>query len=249
MSLPFGLQLYTVRDHMEQDPRATLKAVKTMGYDTVETAGLAGLSAAAFRELLDEFGLRAFSMHVGIDALAEDVDQQIETAKTLGADFLVVPWIGGEETSDRAAWEQYAKEMDVAGEAVRGAGLKLCYHNHAHEFALIGGDTVFDIIFNTAAPENLAAEIDVYWVKHAGYDPAAVIQQYTDRCPIVHFKDMTPAEPHTFTELGQGVIDWPAMVETCKKAGVQWCVVEQDLCSGDSLESARVSAEFMATLS
>ncbi len=249
MSLSFGLQLYTVRDHMDRDAGETLKAVKAMGYDTVELAGTAGLSPAELRQLLDEYGLRAFSAHVGMDALAEDVDAEIDMAKTVGADYLVIPWLGGGTTPDRTAWEQYAKEMDVAGEAVRAAGLKLCYHNHAHEFEVVDGETIFDIIFNTAAPENLAAEIDVYWVKHAGYDPAEVIAQYADRCPIVHFKDMAATPPHTFTEVGRGIMDWPAMVDACKRAGVQWYIVEQDICPEDSLESARISAEFMATLS
>ena len=34
-----GLQLYSVRDAMEVDMDATLKAVKEMGYDYVEYAG------------------------------------------------------------------------------------------------------------------------------------------------------------------------------------------------------------------
>ena len=40
-----GIQLYSVRDHMNQDFYGTLKAIKNAGYDYVEFAGYFGKSA------------------------------------------------------------------------------------------------------------------------------------------------------------------------------------------------------------
>lgn len=40
MALPVAIQLYSLRDEMAKDFKGTLKAVKEMGYDGVEFAGL-----------------------------------------------------------------------------------------------------------------------------------------------------------------------------------------------------------------
>ena len=45
MALPVGIQIYSVGDHASRDLVGTLKALKEMGYDCVELAGLYGLTA------------------------------------------------------------------------------------------------------------------------------------------------------------------------------------------------------------
>ena len=52
-----GLQLFSIRDAMEKDMDATLKAVKEMGYDYVEFAGYFGKSAEEVKAILDKYGL------------------------------------------------------------------------------------------------------------------------------------------------------------------------------------------------
>lgn len=244
----YALQLYTVRDHMETDPARTLQEVKAMGYDHVETAGLAGLSADEFRRLLDEAELTAFSGHVGIDALADDLDAVIEMAQTLGQEYVVVPWVGNEQRATWETWAQYAREMEAAGFAMREHGITLCYHNHAHEYETINGETALDIMFETAEPEALAVELDVYWTRFAGYDPVEEINKYAGRLPLIHLKDMTSGDSPTFTELGKGILDWERIMAAAKAAGAEWYIVEQDICPVDSLESARISAEFVKNL-
>ncbi len=247
-TISYALQLYTVRDHMERDPARTLKEVKAMGYDHVETAGLAGLSSKEFRRLLDEAGLTAISGHVGIDALAEDVDAVIEMARVLGQEYVVVPWAGGEQKSNWETWAQYGREMEAAGFALKEHGVTLCYHNHAHEYETINGETALDIIFATAEPEALCVELDVYWTRFAGFDPVEEINKYAGRLPLIHLKDMTSGDPPTFAELGKGILDWERIMAAAKAAGAIWYIVEQDICPADSLESARISAEFVKNL-
>ncbi len=242
--LPFALQLYTVRDSMDRAPEATLEQVKAMGYNHVELAGLAGLTAERFRAALDAAGLAAISAHVPLDELAGDPDAAIAMVETLGVDYVAVPWLGGEETPDRSAWEQYARTIDAAGAALREHGVQLCYHNHAHEFESIEGVSILDILFS-GPRENLAAEIDVYWARVAGADPARLIRRFSGRAPLVHVKDMTADQPPAFAEMGQGVMEWEPIFAAAAQAGVEWLIVEQDECAGDPLESARISAEYM----
>ena len=77
-SIPFALQLYTVRDKMGQDAAATLKRVKAIGYDYVELAGTAGLSPGEFKAILDDVGLTAIASHVGFDDATKNVGQAID---------------------------------------------------------------------------------------------------------------------------------------------------------------------------
>ena len=50
-----------------------------------------------------------------------------------------------------------------------------------------------------------------------------------------------------FTEIGQGNLHWPLILEAAEKAGVKYYVVEQDTCPGDSLDSMKLSADYLKT--
>jgi sugar phosphate isomerase/epimerase len=245
-ALPYAVQLYTVREPLSQDLRRTLARVKEAGYDYVELAGLMMMSAEEAKNALDAEGLTAIASHVAWADLKQNMPEAIEAAQIIGYSYIVIPWVGGEMVSNgKSDWIEAATFMDEAGAEIREAGLQLCYHNHAHEFDQLDGEYVFDLLMQRTHPENLAAEIDTYWVQYAGADPAAVIRRYTGRCPLLHVKDMTKDREPAFAELGRGVLDWEAIFEAGRDVGVEWYIVEQDTCLGDPLESIRISAEFM----
>ena len=245
MSMPFALQLYTVRDHLDQDVPGTLARVKEMGFDHVESAGTAGLSVAAFRKCLDDAGLKAMAAHFGLDALADGAQEARDACAELGIEFAVMPYAKAE---DKDGWVALGRTLDEAGAALREDGVQLCYHNHAHEFERFDGECAFDLIFSAAQPANLAAELDTFWVKHGGEDPAAYIRKYAGRCPLVHMKDMAASGEPIFADLGTGTMDWPPVLAAAAEAGARWLIAEQDLCKGDSLDSAAVAARFLASL-
>jgi sugar phosphate isomerase/epimerase len=245
-SLPFALQLYTVRDKMDEDAPGTLKRVKEIGYDNVELAGTAGMSMAEFRQVLDDLGLNPVCTHVGYDDVTQTVEKTIDDLNTLGVSFVCVPGISGDLTADKEGWINVGKGMDAGGAKLREAGFTLCYHNHAHEFEQYDGEYIFDIFYGASSPENVQCQQDTYWVQYGGQDPVAYIKKYSGRVPLLHVKDMTPGEDRAFAEMGAGILDWPAIFAAAKDAGVQWYIVEQDTCPGDSLKSAAISAEFMA---
>lgn len=244
MAIPFALQLYTVRDHLEKDFLATLKQVKAIGYDFVETAGFGGNTAAEAHALMESAGLSPVSAHVGYPDATRHPETVIDTARALGVSY-VATGIFFEGGGTREDWVSAGKALDAAGAQLRQAGIQLCYHNHAHEFVQFGGEYAYDLMMAAAKPANLQAQIDTYWVKDAGLDPVAVIRQYAGRCPLLHIKDMSAGTPHTFAEVGAGIIDWPPVFEAGKAAGATWFIVEQDICPADSLDSARISAEYM----
>ena len=243
--LPFGIQLYSVRDHLETDPAGTLMTLKEAGYDHVELFGVGPAEAADWKTMLDDAELGVPAAHVDYETVVGDLSGAIEMARTIGFEDIIVPWIKVDTAKE---WVHAAMQLNDAGVAIREAGLRLGYHNHDHEFVPIGETTPFDIIFEYASPENLFLELDVRWCSEEGGDPIALIREFGTRCRYLHFKERPRPGEGPFTEVGNGVIDWPMIVAAAKKTGVAWYIVEQDESAGDSLESAAVSARYMQQL-
>ena len=238
-----ALQMYSVRDHMDRDPEGTLKKLREIGYQHVELAGTAGMSANAFKDVLDELGMTAISTHHSFNHVVNNVDAVISDARLFGMEYVVIPWHGANSAD---GWADAGKQMNQAGEVLREARIHLCYHNHAHEFDLFDGKTAFDIIFDNAEPEHLGLELDTAWAAVAGKDVAELITRFTNRIPLIHLKDYKVVDDaNVLTELGNGVIDWSIVLEAAKNAGVVWHIAELDQSETDSLESAAINYNYM----
>jgi len=240
--IPVALQLYTVRDVAAEDFAGTIRQVAEMGYTGVELAGeTGGMSPTELKSFLDDLGLKRAGSHTGLDLLEGDLQKVIDDNLAVGNPWIVCPWMPEERRTDADGWRQAAETLTEIGEKVKAAGLQLCYHNHSFEFEQFDGQTGFEIFYGAADPESVKAEIDTYWVQHGGEDPAATVRRFAGRCPLVHLKDMTDDPEPTFTEVGNGILDFQAIFAASAEAGADWYIVEQDRCDGPSIESARVS--------
>ncbi len=247
--IPVALQMYTVRDRTAEDFEGTYRAVAEIGYDGVEIAGDGGLSAAQMKRLLDDCGFARCGAHIGLDALEGDLQRHLDYHLEIGNRFLVVPWLAENLRGDAAGWRAMGARLATLGEAVKAAGLVLCYHNHAFEFDVREGDLFgFDILYQSAPADLLQCEIDTYWVKAGGQDPAAYVRRYSGRAPLIHLKDMTPGDQPTFTEVGTGTLDFPAIFKAAEGGNVAAWIVEQDRCQRPSLESAKISHDNLRRL-
>lgn len=239
--LPVALQLYTVRDQTEKDFVGTVRKVAQMGYNSVEFAGTGGLSAAECKALLDELNLKAVGPHAGIHLLVDDLDAQLDYFAELGAPYITCPFLP-EQYRVESTFSETVALFNRIGKACKARGMQYCYHNHAFEFEnMIGRKTLFDAIYDETDPELVKGEIDVYWVTFAGLDPTEVIAARSGRFPLIHLKDMTAGDEPTFAEVGEGIIDMPAIFRASEANGATWYVVEQDRCQRPSLESAQIS--------
>lgn len=240
--LPLALQMYTVRDHSAEDFAGTVRATAEMGYQGVELAGTGGLGAAEMNRLLDDCGLTRCGSHVGLQALETDLQREIDYNLAIGNPWVVVPWLPEDLRGDAAGWRAMGERLAGLGEQLQAVGLQLCYHNHAFEFDVRDGDDYgFDLLYASAPAELLQCEIDTYWVKYAGQDPAAYVARYQDRAPLIHLKDMTAGPEPTFAEVGTGTMDFPAIFAAAEGGIAAAWIVEQDRCAGDSLAAARTS--------
>ena len=245
-----ALQLYTLRDPARQDLLGTLRRARAVGWEHVQWSGMPDLPADQIRDALDKAGLHAVAAHCGIESFEQDFDGAVRFWKTVGATDVAPGGMMSDCRDTLEAWLRGAKRLDAVGAQLRGAGLRLSYHNHDSEYEMFDGDPrrKIDILYESTSPNNLYAEFDTAWVQVGGADPAAYLRKYARRCPVIHVKDLAPEKRNGrvwFTPLGEGVLDWPGIFDAGREAGVEWYVYEQDTCDGDPIDDARVSFKFL----
>ena len=267
-TLPVALQIYTVRDYAEKDFKGTMQAVKDMGYDYVEMAGLFGICPCEIKAVLTEIGLTPISAHVPLNELTSDMEGTVETYNSLGCKYIAIPYLGEGMRPGDDGFVQVLADIKAIGAICHAKGMTLLYHNHDFEFIkLASGEYALDNMYSSVDADLLQTEIDTCWVKVAGECPSGYIKKYAGRCPVVHLKDFVgqksdsmyeligidkkvdKTEEFAFRPVGYGVQDFPSILETSVESGALYVVVEQDR-SDDctSLEAAKKSREYLKTL-
>lgn len=225
---PIGLQLYTVRELFQPDPMGTLEKVAAIGYREVEYGGggYDKMDHAALRKTMDRLGLTSPSIHLGYEALGADFDGAVKMAKTLGADTVVVPFMGeAHRTAD--GWKKAVADFNRHAERLKKAGLDFAYHNHDFEFTVKpGGTSLYDTLLADADPALVKLELDLFWAIAAGEDPKAIIKRNPGRIYAYHVKDRTA--DGKMTSVGKGVVDFADIFTLNKTAGVKHLYVEND---------------------
>lgn len=238
-TIPLALQLYTVRDETARDFTGTIRRVAEMGYDGVEFAGYGGLTAEEMHSLLTEVGLRAYSSHVALPLLEQQLDQEIAYCKQIGSPYLFLPWLAPDMRNEETI-RSLAPRLNGFGKRCQQQGIIFGYHNHDFEFATLpDGTTLLDLLLSQTDPALVSLELDVYWAAYAGVSPASILERYAGRVPTIHVKDMTP-DRH-FTEVGDGTLNLAQLLPVAEKSGTKVFIVENDAPTISSLDSARRS--------
>ncbi|NMB11566.1 MAG: sugar phosphate isomerase/epimerase [Firmicutes bacterium] len=243
MSIPVGLQLYSLREDTAKDFVGVVKAVAAMGYEGVEFAGYGGLTANRLKTLLSDVGLKAAGSHVGFEQLDKELNQVLDFNLALGNHYIVCPAAPWELMAEGKAddWKAFAQKMSEIGAQAKDQGLQLAYHNHAWEFKTLNGKYALDIFFTNVDPDNVVAELDLGWIFHAGVDPVDYLQKYKGRCPLVHVKDFKQDGPQT--EVGTGDVDLAGVVAAAPKVGVEWYIIETEEYNMAPADSVRVGLD------
>lgn len=227
---PIAVQMYTLRNVATLDEQ--LKIVHDAGVHAVETVGTQNVTATELKQLLDKYEIKAVSTHVQLADLRKDLDSVVAFNRALGNTHLVVPYLSDKERpTDAAGWTALGKELGELARQVQAKGMTLAYHNHDFELVDFGGKTGLELLFDGAG-STLRSELDLAWVARAGYSPAAMLSKFSGRVFAVHAKDNAPKgqakDEGGFAALGQGVLDWKAILPAARKAGVQWYIIEHD---------------------
>lgn len=222
-----GLQLYTLRDWMAVSVPGTLQLVAGVGYTQVEFAGYYSHSPQQIRRYLDDYGLSAPAAHIPLTAFEDSVQQVIDTAGTIGHQYVVIPYLTDAQRGDNIdVYKRLADKMNHWGEACQQAGLTLGYHNHDFEFLRTSGELPFDVLLNNTNPDTVTFEMDLYWMAKAGQDPLAYFDRYPGRFALFHVKDMD--KEGAFADVGSGTIDFARTLTKAHQAGLRHPFVERD---------------------
>ncbi len=255
----FGIQLYTIRDDMRKDPKGALRSLADIGYAFVESAGYReglfyGMKPKEFRKYLKSLGLKMPSGHcmTGVQApglrgtLANDWEMAVADAAAAGQKYLVLAYLSEPERRSIDDYKRLAELLNKSGELCRKYDITFAYHNHDFEFMELDGQLPYDVMLREIDEKNMKMELDLYWIIKAGKDPIEYFGKNPGRYPLWHVKDMDNTPERFFTEVGNGVIDFPAIFREGKKAGMKYFFVEQDSCRNHApLESAAISYRYL----
>jgi len=243
-------QLYTVRDHLKTpaDIAVSLKKVRAIGYTAVQLSGLGTIDDNELASILKEEGLTCCATHESGEALFSKPQTVIERLRKLDCRITTYPWPGTNPPFDTLSnIKMFARQLNATGNVLHDAGITFCYHNHHMEFRRVGGKTVLEILFAETDPKFVQAELDTYWVQFGGGDPVDWCRRMKGRLAVLHMKDyaISAKNEAVFAEVGNGNLNWPAIVSAAKAAGCRWFVPEQDICPGDPFASLKTSYEFI----
>ncbi|MDQ4141544.1 MAG: sugar phosphate isomerase/epimerase [Bacteroidota bacterium] len=233
-----GMEAYTYRVSFKKDVAATLDTIKSLGFTELETGtNPYGLTAEAFRKMLDERGLKSPSVGAGYEEIVKDPVEVARKAKVLGAKYVMVSWIPHQKEFTLADAQKAASDFNRVGKILKDQGLTFCYHNHGYEFVPYKNGTLFDYLAANTDPRYVSFEMDILWAFHGGQDPVQLLNKYGSRWKLMHLKDLkkgvkgdltgnTPIENDV--ALGTGQLDIPAILKAAKKVGIKHYFIEDE---------------------
>lgn len=255
-SQPIGMEFYTFRNQFAKDVPGTLSMIHKMGIREVEIGGTYGMPETEFKQLLQKNDLQVIAVAADFNDLEKNPQKAVDEAKKYGAKYVVCFWIphnGHDFTIDDA--NKAIKIFNNAGKVAAANGLQFCYHAHGFEFRPYNNTTLFDYMMQQLNPKWVNFEMDVFWIKHPGQDPVALLKKYPHRFPLMHLKDRRPGTPgnqngevdvETNVVLGQGDVGIAEIMKAAKKAGVKHYFIEDE--SSRSVEQVPEDLKYLKSL-
>lgn len=242
-----AVQLYTLRDSIP-DLTNLIPRLAADGFVGVELFGAEFdvVDADTLAKLLADNGMVASSAHIGLDRDGRLDEAQLDRLQTVGVDTAIVPFMPPDKFADMAGVARVAEKLVGAAAQVAPRNMTVGYHNHFWELASVDGKVPLTELFAQAG-DGIVAEIDTYWAKVGGADPAQFVKDLGERVKFLHVKD-GPADTHEspMVAVGSGSIDVPAILQA--NPSVEWHVVELDQCATDMYTAVAESARYLAGL-
>ncbi len=244
MALPLAVQLYTLRDDMATDFEGTIRKVADIGYAGVETAGMFGAGVKEAAALFSDLGLKVAGAHSPLP-LGDKKNEVLDTMGTLGCKKVICPWMDPSRFASADAIKAACDDLNAASEVAQANGLTLLYHNHWFEYETVEGKPAYKYMLEYLSP-SVGLEIDTYWVKVGGCDPAAVIEEIGGRAPLLHIKD-GPAvnREDPMVAAGDGAMDWDGIFAAAAGSAAEWAIVELDRSATDMLQAVSRSYAYL----
>jgi sugar phosphate isomerase/epimerase len=235
--LPFGFQVWTIREKLVKDFPGTLKEMAKMGYSQVEMCSPLGYSGAGFSPLnqmkgtemakiIGDCGLKCISSHFNMGELKNSLDNRIEWAQGLGMKQMVLASMGLPQNATIDDYRKAADELNRIGEKTKKAGIQMVYHNHHMEFEKRGDKLIYEALMEQFNPDFVKMQFQVAVIS-IGYKAAEYFRKYPGRFISAHLADWSSPQ-NKQVPVGQGDVDWKDFFKAAKTGGVKNYFVEMD---------------------
>jgi sugar phosphate isomerase/epimerase len=246
----FGIQLWTVKQALANDPVGVLKHLSNCGYKQIESFEGAkgmfwGMKNTAFKKLMDDLGMSMVASHCDI---SKDFERKAAEAGEIGMKYLICPHKGAQKSIDD--YKRFGDEFNKCGEISVKNGIRFAYHNHDYSFKAMAGGMPQDVMMNGSDANLVDFEMDIYWVVAAGADPIAYLKKYPNRFKLCHVKDLTKTATGVEScVLGKGTIDFKSILNVGAQNGLKFHIIEQEAYTGtNELDCARDNATALTNL-
>jgi sugar phosphate isomerase/epimerase len=238
-----GFQLYTVRNEIEKDITSTLSKVAEVGFAGVETAFWPQhITVKAAAKALKAVGLSVCSAHCELP-VGDKKSEMLAIAESFECSKMIWHgWPEDERYKTAEGIKQLAELYNESNLFAKSNGLQFCLHNHWWEFELVNGAYPYRVFHELLDPD-VFLEIDTYWVQTTGLDPASVIAELGPRVRLLHLKDGPAVHGGPMTALGQGVLDFPRILNATHHPVD--LVIELDECTSDIFQAVDLSLRYL----
>ena len=245
MTVPIGLQLYSLREAFAEDFEGTIRQVAQIGFVGIEPWGGLMTDIAAKKKVYDDLGLTVTSVHYQLPA-GEHKNKVLDEMAQLGCTDVILPFINPQHFTSEDGIRVVAELLNEANEVGQAHGLTIHYHNHDFEYRDLNGRPAYKYLAELTDPA-VKFQLDTYWIQVAGSNPADVVREMGSRSPFLHIKD-GPANSREadMTALGTGAMDIPAIIAAGGEH-TQWVFVELDKVAGDMMTAVRESYDYLTS--
>jgi len=251
-SIPVGLELYSVRNALQEDLPGTVRAVAQLGYQCVEFYApyfeWTEAQTKDVKKLMDDLGIRCYSTHNSSSYFSSDnLKRARDMNLTLGSKYVVMS--SSQPKPGLDGWKEVADTLNSAADQLEPAGLKTGYHNHELEFTPVEGKRPIEVLAKNTK-SSVMLQLDVGTCLKAGSDPVAWIRANPGRIRSLHCKDWSPDPGKGYTVLfGEGAADWKGIFAAAESVGgVEYYLVEQEGSRFSEIDTARKCLQTFRTL-
>lgn len=249
-----GLQLYSLRDVINTDPKGVLKKVAEFGYQEVETYNYAdgklfGMKSKEFGDYAKSLKLKIASGHYSTGqtkpndkgTLTNDWERAVSDAKEIGQEYMIIGWLDPAERQSLDDYKKVCELINARAEVCKKYGVRIGYHNHEFEFVAIDGQVPHELMLKELDPSLVSMELDLYWITLAGINPIDYFKKYPGRFEQWHVKDMDKIDSKKQVDVGTGRVDFKSIFANAALAGMKHFYIEQEHYPSSPMESVQKS--------
>ena len=232
--MKFGVQTFTIRKAQKKSLYDAYLPLVEMGISQIELARIDfnEKNAAEIRRIASLHDIRPVSIQVKPKYVFGDPESVIKFCKATDCKNVVISQLPfscilGSEDKTYA----FIDKLDEFYEIYAEQGITLAYHHHNWEYVKLScGRTVMEELL--ARTNKIMIVHDTYWTARCGIDPAKQIKEFGNRLLGIHLRDLTFSKklidviPRN-TRIGNGVIDFKAVLDAAEEVGCRYFVIEQ----------------------